>query len=122
MRRTKGKLDVVGMIASSACAVHCLALPLFISGGLISGLRLSGHDVFESFFLVLTALIAGVSIVQGYSRHRNNLVALGFVVSMIIICLGFVLGHQEGHIIMAIGGGCLAIGHAFNRNYLTGAY
>ncbi len=123
MKERKGWLDLFGMVSSSVCAVHCLAIPLFISGGLMSG-GVGGlnHAGFEWVFILLTFLLASGAILQGFLRHRNLWIVIFMTVSFGLVLIGFASGSFLGHFVMALGGIGLVIGHGYNRNRLLESY
>ena len=118
MVNKKGLIDVFGMVSSSLCAVHCLALPVLLSAGLFSEMVLDGHRIIEELFIVVTFFIAFIAIFKGYSGHRNPYIVGGILASFSLVIVGYALGSSSGHFLMAIGGIGLAVGHGYNRNLL----
>src|SRR5438045_3666118 len=70
------ELDRFGAAASTACAVHCAAIPIAISlsaGGVVS--LLDNRSV-EWGLVLLAAVLGTVSAWRGYRRHGNRTVAV----------------------------------------------
>ena len=66
-------LDKLGMTASLLCAIHCLALPLLISAGLIGGLNWFNHGFTEWSLIILALLIAGKSFLHSYWNQHHSI-------------------------------------------------
>lgn len=80
----KGVLDILGMGASIACALHCSILPILLAYSAFTGLAwMRGHAV-EMGFILAAALIAVPAFRAGYKDHGRWYPA-------VICVLGFVL-------------------------------
>ncbi len=86
----KGKInwDALGIGASLACAIHCAALPLFLSSLPLFGINIIHNVYFEVGMIVLALAIGSYSLYHGYKRHHHSLVPLGlFFTGMIFLTL-----------------------------------
>jgi hypothetical protein len=69
-------IDLVGIGASIACAVHCAVLPLFLSGLSIFGVNIIHNFWFESGMIALAFMIGTLSLRHGFKRHHRSPVPL----------------------------------------------
>lgn len=98
----QSKIDRIGVIASSLCAVHCLLCALAPAAFAALGLGvLLGHEA-EWAFVAVTILIASGALALGWRRHRSRrvvaLMLLGFVALLGSRGLEMSSGHHDdGH-------------------------
>lgn len=110
------KVDIMGIVASGLCAIHCAALPILFSLGVLGGASSSAwHHSAELGVLILSLALASWSSYRGWKSHRligpQVLIAAGISV----IVLGFFIATDIDHRIMAVGGVILVLGHAYNH-------
>lgn len=91
-------LDLIGMVASAACAVHCVALPLLITALPFIGVSFLVDRWIEQAIVLFSLAVAVPALFHGYWKHHRNylpllLVGFGFV----IILLGMLFGHGAHH-------------------------
>jgi len=82
--------DFLGFSASLLCAIHCSALPFFLSLAPLAGLQFLENPLIEYGMIVLSFFIASYALIYGYYRHHRKPLALT------IVLLGFLLiaiGH-----------------------------
>lgn len=104
-------LDWIGISASVACAIHCLALPFLISALPLLGLEVLANHWIEYSVIILSLLLAVVALSHGFTRHHQRflpilLVILGFS----IILIGLIWGHDHAYGLIETAGPFL-IGH-----------
>ena len=112
--RIRGRLDRMGVVLSSLCAVHCVLGIVIVAGlGLGGGLLLD--PVIHRIGLVLATIIAGVAIGLGAIQHRRP---LPFVVAMMGLSFmggGLAVEHGvEEAVLTVIGVTLVAAGHVLN--------
>jgi hypothetical protein len=81
--------DLIGMISSIACIIHCLALPILLSIFANSG---SGHShslEFLDFLFILIGLVA--VIFSSRSHHSNSLIRTILWSSFFMFTIGILL-------------------------------
>ncbi|MFN7116212.1 MAG: MerC domain-containing protein [Saprospiraceae bacterium] len=105
-------LDFLGFSASMLCALHCMAIPLVMTIGALSGLAWLENPWIEATFIGLSFVIATWSLTRSYLLHHHHLtairiVALGFA---LILVSRFVEHHWEP-IFAAVGGITIAGAH-----------
>ncbi len=116
MDKLKRHIDIVGILTSGVCALHCLLLPIIISLGLIDGYFTSAmHDVTEVLIVLGSFAMAFYSVHSGIKSHRNNTPYWFFGVGLMTLITGLSMGS---HIAMAIGGVLVAIAHVLNYRLL----
>lgn len=113
------KLDNIGMTASTLCAIHCAAVPVFFTSLPLFGLGFLANPWVE-WIMILVALIVGVSAIGNdfLNSHHRLLPLVLLVVGFVAIVLGhiFTKGWLEA-IIVPAGGITIAIAHFFNYKY-----
>jgi hypothetical protein len=80
--------DVVGFSASLICAIHCLAVPVFLMISSITGLQALHNHSIENFILAFSAAVGSVSIIPGWRKHHRKIapfIVFGFGLSLIVI-------------------------------------
>ena len=112
--RIRGRLDRVGVVLSSLCAVHCVLGIVIVAGfGLGGGLLLD--PAIHRIGLLLATVIAGVAIGLGAIQHRRP---LPFVVAMTGLSFmggGLAVEHGvEEAVLTIIGVTLVAAGHVLN--------
>ncbi|MBD1394385.1 MerC domain-containing protein [Mucilaginibacter glaciei] len=113
------KLDNIGMTASTLCAIHCAAVPVFFTSLPILGLGFLANPWVE-WSMITLALIIGISAIGGsyFKSHRRPLPLMLLVIGFATIILGhiFIRGWLEA-IVVPIGGFTIAVAHFFNYKY-----
>lgn len=113
------RLDQVGMLISTLCAIHCVATPLLVFS--VPMLAYSFHH--PLFHIGIAALVVPVGVWafwRGYRRHhRKDILALG-VLGLSVVGLAAVLPHAWMHIIghtplTILGSAVLILAHWLNR-------
>ncbi|MDE2824930.1 MAG: MerC domain-containing protein, partial [Gemmatimonadota bacterium] len=66
----RGTVDNIGVFVSSACAIHCLALPLVVTFLPIVGLGFLAGEPAE-YAIIGAVLLAAGSVVSGVRHHRR---------------------------------------------------
>jgi len=69
-------IDLVGIGASIACAIHCAVLPLFLSGLSVFGVNIIHNFWFESGMIGLAFVVGTLSLRHGFKRHHRSPVPL----------------------------------------------
>lgn len=104
--------DFMGMLSSSLCAVHCMAVPLLSSFGLST----VGHHnhVFDFVLLALGIIFAGFSLLKDYFKHRS-LLPLGVgTIGFVVLFVGIT---QHISMVSVLGGVLIAYSHILNYRH-----
>ena len=114
-------LDRVGMFVSTACAVHCAALPLLLT---VAGLGWLGDERFEWSIIIFSFAVASVRLFHSFfEQHRRRdalylfLLGAAFILAAKSELLEF--SHAEA-VLMTIGGSSIAFAH-WRNHQLCGA-
>ena len=114
------KLDNIGMTASTLCAIHCAAVPVFFTSLPLLGLGFLANPWVE-WSMILLALIVGVSSIGNsyFKVHHRVLPLLLLIIGFIVIIVGhiFTKGWLEA-IIVPTGGFTIAIAHFVNYKHM----
>jgi len=109
------RVDLLGIMASLTCAVHCSVIPLAIAYGMLGSSFLSGHGIFEAFFIVLSIGLASYTLWGSYIEgHRNVIPLIGFFTGITFVAIGLMF-HGTAEIVFAtMGGLIIAAAHFYN--------
>jgi hypothetical protein len=111
-------VDRVGATASLLCAVHCVLLPFVLALLPLFGLAFLGGDLFERVFVTCAALLASISILTAYRRHRRAHALLLMVPGIVLLLMGVAINldvHVALHTLCEVSGGSLlASAHVAN--------
>ncbi len=110
-------LDLVGMVASLLCAIHCAALPVLLGATALGGIHFLADPLIEHLVLYFSLGIAFLSLLYSYWSHH------GRELPIIMAAIGFVLivgvhiiydGHEGSYFLLALGGLLVASAHLIN--------
>ena len=111
-------LDFIGFSASLLCALHCAALPFFLSLIPLSGLKYLDNVWIEYIFILASFSIAGYSLIRGYFRHHHKLALLLVTAGFALVGTGHFLGHGWNEVLLTSSGAVIvAVAHLLNWNY-----
>ena len=111
-------IDRLGIITSGICALHCAAIPILISFGLIGSMSGVMHDFLELSVIVMSGFLAVFSIYNGLNGHGRLHPQLAIGAGASSIVFGYVV-PTLGHGFMAFGGALLLYGHWLNWRQLS---
>ena len=112
--------DRAGIVVSTACAVHCVALPVLAGLLPFLGLRHFVDERLEWTFVATTAVIGVVSHSRAYWRHHRHLAPGVLFAAGILLIVGARLLHLEGLADPAaatVGGAFAITAHALNLRW-----
>lgn len=116
-RTTRPPLDATGIILSTLCFLHCLAVP-FIATGVLAWVAS------EVIHIGLTIALAGVVILvawPSYQRHRRAIVPTLLVSGLTLLIVAVlgedVLGESAETSLTALGSVVLVLGHILNLRF-----
>lgn len=64
--------DLMGMITSVACAIHCAILPLILTSLPLFGINIINNSLFEWTMIGIAFVVGCYSLSHGYRRHHQN--------------------------------------------------
>lgn len=108
--------DSAGFFTSMLCAVHCSAVPIMISMGLLStGSWLHNHAI-DWFVIGIGIVIASYSLVGDFVRkHRNPLPLTMALVGFVLLLIGMMEHHGWMLVLSVLGGLSVATSHMVNH-------
>ncbi|MEM9419674.1 MAG: MerC domain-containing protein [Planctomycetota bacterium] len=86
--------DRLGIFASVACVVHCLAAPLLLLFLPVLGAWWS-HPAAHVVLAALVLPLAGFVVVRGYRKHRRRVALVALVLGCVFILAGLVLPYVD---------------------------
>ncbi len=112
-------IDKVGMFSSATCAVHCILLPFLITILPLYGLSFIVDESFEIAMLLLSIILAILSLCLGYKTHKNKKMFFLFSVGISLLLLGrFAHENNWGFgslVILFLGGLLISSSHIINN-------
>ncbi|WP_288072572.1 MerC domain-containing protein [Hydrotalea sp.] len=93
MQFKKLNWDMLGIVTSVACAIHCALLPIVLTSLPLFGIEIIHNRAFEFFMIFLAFVIGAFSLLRGYLYKHHQLKPL------IIFSVGilFLLAKQIWH-------------------------
>ena len=114
---TRPPLDATGIVLSSLCFLHCLAVPFIATGAL-------AWVASEAVHIGLTIILAGVVLLvafPSYKQHRHavvpTLLVSGLALLIVAILTEDVLGESAETSLTALGSVILLLGHILNLRF-----
>jgi hypothetical protein len=117
-----GPMDRLGIVASAACAIHCLALPVILSLSSVFAHFLPTEEHTHRTLAVAVALIGSLALGTGYRKHRR---AGPFI--FMAVGLGLILAtayegdrlpsHAVEVAITMVGSCCMIVAHRMNHTF-----
>src|ERR1700755_1189889 len=87
-RPLSGFADRLGAMASFLCAVHCALLPFVLAALPAFGLGFLADHGFEHGFIFCATLLALVTLVHGYRRHRARRALALLIPGLVLLWIG----------------------------------
>ena len=109
-------VDNIGVYVSSACAIHCLAVPLLVTFLPLVGLGFIAGEPAE-YAIIGAVLLAAGSVVAGVKHHRRWRAFLTLVLAIGVIVTGYLAVEGSFEVVLHVTGGVLLAGtHFLNRH------
>jgi uncharacterized membrane protein YfcA len=117
-----GAVDRIGIVASSVCFVHCLAMPVVLSLSAVCAHFLPTEEHTHRVLAVGVTLIGAFALGTGYRKHKQRSVLWLMASGLTLIFTGaFVGDHLPSHwvevAITLIGGVCMITAHRKNHTF-----
>lgn len=113
--------DFLGFFASILCAIHCSLLPFVFTVGMLSGLSWLAEPWVEVTFIILSVILATLSLYPSYKNQHHNDKALKIAgVGFALLFISRLVGHGSSIEVVAIviGGLLIAFAHVVNWRLL----
>jgi hypothetical protein len=72
MEAYKSGLDRIGILVASACFLHCIVLPVFLTTLPVWGVEVLENRYIEIATILLTLVAGGWAILRGFRKHHGN--------------------------------------------------
>lgn len=121
LARNHARIDLLGILLSAICALHCVALTaLLVSGGAMAALWRSGEDLTHVVMLTIVVPVSVIALGGGWLRHRRNDVAMLGAAGIAALAAGALIVHARfgagaDAALSIAGGAALAVAHWRNR-------
>jgi len=119
--KSHSRWDMLGMVLSLACGIHCLALPILMGALPLLGMEFFHDPLFEWFMVGLISVLASIVFSKGYLIHRRVGVfvylVIGLVSFIVIRPLAESISHEATHIVTVFGGLGFIAGHWYNLKW-----
>ena len=122
------KLDSVGFLASTLCAIHCAAMPFLLLFLTLYGFQFIASPVVEFLFISSSVIIGIFTFTHGYFNHHKSFYpAAIFFLGLSLVLIGHFFFHDHYHLeidgsgelilfmISPLGATLIGIGHYLNR-------
>jgi energy-converting hydrogenase Eha subunit C len=111
-------LDVIGFIASSACAIHCAIIPILLSVTSYAGLAFWDNVFIDIGMFFLSFILASYSLLRGHFKQHKKCKAIAFMIfGFSLIAASFYLDMAFDKIILSsVGALIVAVSHLINYN------
>jgi hypothetical protein len=114
-------MDRTAILLSTACAIHCLFLPVIVIMLPVLGTTFLGNEDFHRLLLWFVFPISVLALTQGCRRHQDRIVIMFGILGLALLLVTAIIGHEilgeEGERLTTVSGAtALALGHV--RNYM----
>ena len=116
--KKKRIVDQIGIITSGLCTIHCAAIPVLLSLGMMGSVSVGFHDNMELVVIGLSSFLGIWSIYNGLSGHGRLIPQVLIASGAFLIILGISI-LDANHGFMALGGLALVSGHWMNWRQLS---
>lgn len=108
--------DTAGFFTSMLCAIHCSAIPVLISMGLLSSSTWLHSHAIDWVVIGAGILIASYSLLGDFiKKHRNLTPLLMAIVGFIFLFVGMIEHHGWMLVFSVLGGLTVASAHMYNH-------
>lgn len=107
--------DAAGFFTSLLCAIHCSAIPVLISLGLVGSSSWVHNHIFDWIVIGIGILIASYSLLGDYLKSHKNLLPLGMAgLGFAFLLIGMIEHHGWMLVFSVVGGLLVASSHFVN--------
>lgn len=106
--------DMMGIITSIACAIHCALLPVLLTSLPVFGIDIIQNQLFEWSMIAIAFLVGCYALVHGYIKHHRNfrpmlLFSVGFI---FLVLKQFIPAAELWFLYIAVA--CIISAHYYN--------
>lgn len=120
----KAPLDHIGFSVSMLCAIHCGILPFLLALSPLAKLQFLQDPWLENAIILLSLLLASLSLVHGYRRHHGKLRGIWVVLAgFLLIFFGHAFPYAWAEILFtSLGASTVALAHVINWKLVRKAH
>ena len=117
--RHKPLLDRIGIGASIACAIHCIALPFLFATLPLFGIELMRNRKIDVCMILVSFFAGSWALYHGYKKHHHYLWPLiVFSAGLSLIIVGTFTGIEWFEMALKfLGAGAIVTAHIYNLRY-----
>lgn len=112
---TVERIDKWGTCLSFTCAIHCLAMPILLIALPLIGLEFMLDHTIETYFVIVTIMLATLTLWSGFKRHRQHVAFILFAVAVSFLLTGQFFDHDFHRPLVGFGAFGIASAHFLNR-------
>ena len=114
--------DRVGIVASAACFVHCIATPVILSFSAVYAHFLPSEEHTHRLLAVFVALVGAIALGMGFRKHKQKSILWLMAIGLALIFAGAYFGdHLPSHwmevTITLLGSCCMITAHRRNHTF-----
>ncbi len=126
-RKSSRTYDVVGIILSGTCMVHCLLLPFAVLAFPLLQFDILREETFHLLMLTVILPSSLAAFILGAQRHRDTkTITLGLFALTLLVVTALVghnwIGYVGERIVTTLAGGLLAAAHVLNYRRARGMH
>jgi hypothetical protein len=110
-------MDLVGLVLSGSCLVHCLALPIALVAAPSLAVWLGETETTVHWVLfTIAAVISGGALYTGFRRHGAGLVVAVGMIGLLVMAVAaaHLFGRSLEAALTLVGASLLALAHVVN--------
>ena len=92
-QKSRDWLDAAAVFMSTLCLVHCLALPLIVTGVPFLAQFADSHLHYQ--VLVIVVPLSVLALALGYRRHRNSRIVAAGALGLLLLVVGATVAHTQ---------------------------
>ncbi|MEQ8857626.1 MAG: MerC domain-containing protein [Pseudomonadales bacterium] len=118
------RVDVIGLVLSGSCLVHCLLLPVALVAAPSVAIWLGETETSVHWALFAIALVvSGWALYTGFRRHRVALVVVVGAIGLTVmgIAASHLFGRASEAALTLVGASVVALAHVVNLRLSVGA-
>ena len=105
----RSRWDAIGIVASFACAIHCVLLPILFTTLTLCGIELLENAYLEILTILVSMCAGSWALIKGCKKHGNRSLLLLFAGGLVCMITGNLLAAEYAEIVCKLTGSILII-------------
>ncbi|SFW85333.1 MerC domain-containing protein [Chitinophaga sancti] len=105
----RSRWDAIGIVASFACAIHCVLLPLIFTTLTLFGVEFLENVYLETLTILVSMCAGSWALFRGFKHHHNRTLIIIFFTGLTLMITGNLLSFHFAEIICKLAGSTLII-------------